>query len=219
MKWKVIGWTDYDYHPEYKTGMVTNAMVNAIVDDIIENKYIFTGYHHQEYSYCAPVLNNGKCYLFTSRGFGYMMALAHKLYGPFDYSLFDYVNFDFKGYKLPTYRDPDDSKIVRKLSTLNEEYHIKLTKKNIETLTNENYILVRKTQKLKFIDHNDKVIFEINGKTKKKVVKEVIEQQFMSEELKRQMLNDYHNYKDKEIEKKAREFFQNYPFSLKIIFK
>ena len=47
MKLKVIGWTYYD-DPNYEYFETTWATQNAVLKDVIKNKYVFTGYHHQE---------------------------------------------------------------------------------------------------------------------------------------------------------------------------
>ncbi len=106
MKYRVIGWTD-DYDPDYEEGETSFAAQAAIIDDIRANGYDFTGYQHQEFPGCTPVLNDGKIRNFTRRGFGGVMAEAHGYTGLYDYVLYtDYIE-DYEGMKLPENRYPD----------------------------------------------------------------------------------------------------------------
>lgn len=93
MKLKVIGWTCYD-DPDVERGYCGWAAINAIMDEIREKGYIFTGCHHQEYPRCAPVLNDGKKRLMTQRGWGRLMADVYECKGVFDYSRFAFSAFD-----------------------------------------------------------------------------------------------------------------------------
>ncbi len=122
MKLKVIGWTYYD-DPNYIYFETTWATQNAVLEDVIKNGYLFTGYHHQEYDHCCPVLNNGKKIIFSQRGFGGLMAMAQNRHKTYDYSLYAYTaepNASY--YKFPK-TDPDDSLIVDE-KTLYETYEI-----------------------------------------------------------------------------------------------
>ena len=122
MKLEVIGWTHYDDN-DYEYFETTWATQNAVLKDIIKNGYEFTGYHHQEYDYCCPVLNNGKRIIFSQRGFGGVMAQAHGLKGLYDYSIYAYpVNHDSSLYTFPK-TAPDDSLIVDE-KTLYETFEI-----------------------------------------------------------------------------------------------
>lgn len=86
MKLRVIGWTDYD--EERAEGDNGWAARNAIIDDIRQNGYEFSGWAHQEGANCAPVLNDGRIYRFSQRGWGDLMAEAHGFFGPMDYAKF-----------------------------------------------------------------------------------------------------------------------------------
>ena len=89
MKLKVIGWTYYGTQlPQGKLGW---AARNAIIDDIKEHGYLFSGWAHQEGNFCAPVLNDGKIYRFSQRGWGGVMAEAHGYTGRMDYTLFAFA--------------------------------------------------------------------------------------------------------------------------------
>ena len=101
MKIKVIGWTYYD-DDTYEEGDVTYAAYHAIVDDVKENKYTFTGWDHQESSDCAPILSDGKIRRFTQRGWGGLMAEANGLSGRYAYSTYAF-----------NWLDDDDDTTVR----------------------------------------------------------------------------------------------------------
>ncbi len=76
MKYKVIGWGWYD-DPDFEEGVITEAACDAIIADIAEHGYLFTGHDHQYESTCSPILSDGKRYTFSARAFGGLMARAH----------------------------------------------------------------------------------------------------------------------------------------------
>lgn len=97
MKLRVVGWV-YPYYT-FEEGEVTWSVRNAIIDEIKKHGYFFSGEAHQDYA-CTPVLNNGKKYLFSRRGWGDIMAEAHGYTGCMDYTLFDMSMF-LKNMNLP----------------------------------------------------------------------------------------------------------------------
>ena len=76
MKYEVIGWTDYDGRT-VDSAPIDDDAVEAVIEDIRSHGYKFTGYHHQEYPNCVPVLSDGYCRLFSRRSFAAVMAKAH----------------------------------------------------------------------------------------------------------------------------------------------
>ena len=86
MEYKVIGWTEYD-NDLIEDGENDDAAVEAIVADIREHGYRFSGYAHQEFLCGAPVLNDEKKRVFSQRNFGALMAVAHGMTAN-DYPLF-----------------------------------------------------------------------------------------------------------------------------------
>ena len=76
MKYRVVGWADYS-DPDIEDEDVSEAALQAIIEDIRANGYCFSGWDHQESFGCAPVLNDGKRRTFSQRGFGGVMAMAH----------------------------------------------------------------------------------------------------------------------------------------------
>ena len=99
MKYRVVGWTAYD-DPNVKKAQCTEAAMQAIMRDIRENNYKFSGWDHQEMSLGAPVLNDGCMRVFSQRGFGHVMAWAHG-------------NFDHMAYVEYAFDDPFDSEPSR----------------------------------------------------------------------------------------------------------
>ena len=89
MKYRVVGWTEFD-DPTVDYGACPESALQAIIADIRLHGYDFTGTEHQENINGAPVLNDGKKRLFSQREFGGVMAKAHG-----DYSLKGYINYAF----------------------------------------------------------------------------------------------------------------------------
>ena len=89
MKYKVIGWTDYE-NCELESESPSWAAIHAIMDEIKEKGFIITGYDHQESYNCVPVLNDGIKRTMSQRGWGRLMADVLGYRGMYDYSLFTY---------------------------------------------------------------------------------------------------------------------------------
>ena len=165
MKLKVIGWTYYD-DPSYEYFETTWATQNAVLKDIIENGYEFTGYHHQERDYCCPVLNNGKKIIFSQRGFGGVMAQAHGLNGLYDYSTYAYpVNYNSSDYNFPT-TDPDESLIVDE-KTLYETFEIDADLTMVATADINNELTLPDEEKYALIEVGDFVKLNCDKHTSK----------------------------------------------------
>ena len=91
MKYRVVGWTEYD-NPNVPMESCSPAAMQAILRDIRENGYLFTGWDHQESPRCVPVLNDGKMRRFSQRGFGSVMAFAHGNYTRMGYALYAFYS-------------------------------------------------------------------------------------------------------------------------------
>ncbi len=93
MKLKVIGYADYDdYH--FRKETMSFAAKAAIVDDLKEHGYDYSGYNHQEWSLGCPVLNDGTICRLSQRGWGGVMAEAKGYNSPWDYALFAFNVYD-----------------------------------------------------------------------------------------------------------------------------
>ncbi len=101
MKLQVVGWTYYDdlRFPEGEDSYASNA---AIMADIRAHGYHFTGWHHEEDFNGAPILNDGRIYRYSQRGWGALMADVYEEKEPYAY-----VNYAFSfgekdiGIRLP----------------------------------------------------------------------------------------------------------------------
>lgn len=161
MKYKVIGWTDYDdIFYDVEIGHASDAATQAIIDDIREHKYSFSGYDHQESVCCVPVLNDGKKRLYTQRGFGGLMAEAHGYRGSMDYALFSYTARDARGKKsrrgMPSLKlqfnpegfTPED---------ITEDYTIEVGEEIYKQATEAGKIVIDDTPYIRFMDQGDRV--------------------------------------------------------------
>lgn len=213
MKLKVIGWTHYD-DENYETDESLWASYYAVLEDVIKNEYLFTGYHHQEYDYCCPVLNNGKKVIFSQRGFGGLMATAHGYNKTYDYALF---SFPFEettnALKLPTVR-PDHNLIVDE-KELFENFEIKVDIESYATadIMNElqlkslpEYNLMEVGDSIKLISEKSSCKYKIVSINRKKDVSVIDEYNFkyrncnmFSEEEKKNIISKYENAPQKII--------------------
>lgn len=156
MKYKVIGWTNYE-DSTLESTPPTDAAVYAIVDNIRSNGYRFTGFHHQE-EHAIPILNDGKKRLFSQRGFGGLMASVYHLDGIFDYAKFAYPRNDNDEYILPQrgydrtdFEDP---------STLCERYTVLLDETSAQTALAEQKLVLDDLPALRYIDCGDDIILK-----------------------------------------------------------
>ncbi len=192
MKYKVIGWTSYDnIIDDVKTGPASDAATQAIIDDIIVNKYDFTGYDHQETENCAPVLNDGKKRLYTQRGFGALMAEAHGYRGSMDYALYSYTAVNARMRKsrkgLPPMKlafDPDTF-VPQDIS---EDYTLTVTAEQYENAVRVGEITVDDTPYLRFIDRGDRLTLECGEDSVTYNVERVIKDKDLTED---DMINLY----------------------------
>ena len=157
MKYKVIGWVSFD--DDFEEGEHTYSKISAVIDDIKENGYLFSGWHHQEYLYCAPLLNDGKKLTFTQRGFGDIMSRAHGYYGKYDYSLFTFdCSIKPTSLVLPK-GDCDLSKIVDP-TTLNETFTLELSNEQYNEVNKDNKLIIKEQPEFRYIDINDTLIIK-----------------------------------------------------------
>ena len=79
MKYQVIGWTNYDNrkYPAFN-GRIEEyvAARNAIIDELREKGFRFSGDYHQYGDSGCPILNDGTCFTVSSREWGAIMAEA-----------------------------------------------------------------------------------------------------------------------------------------------
>lgn len=158
MKYKVIGWTNYEDDTVLSyDGDDSFAQRNAIIDEIRKHKYIFSGWHHQEsWENCTPILNDGRKRLFSQRGWGGIMAEAYGQMGDYDYATFTFrQSIDSKKLRFPddeTSVDADDylDNVIE-----NESFEIEVSKELFNIAKTSNPFYLEDDEKLRYIDIND----------------------------------------------------------------
>jgi len=111
VKYRVVGWTYFD-NTEIEGASCSEAAYQAIIKEIQDKGYEFTGHDHQNQDCCAPVLNDGKVRRFSEREWGGLMALAHGIY-----TYKGYLDYAFRWY-IPS--EKEDPRIMPNWDT--EEY-------------------------------------------------------------------------------------------------
>lgn len=164
MKYKVIGWTEYDDYT-IETEDCSYAAYNAIIDDIKAHGYCFSGYSHQETLCGAPVLNDGKKRLFSQRGFGRLMAEAHGHYGYMDYTSYAFSFDNFEDEKTPSFDRSLFGEEVASEENLNEEYRLNVSQKIYDKAKSEHKYLDVAHASLRYLDVGDTLTLISNGES------------------------------------------------------
>lgn len=151
MKLRVIGWACYD--DDYPDGKLCWPARNAIIDDIRAHKYSFSGWAHQEGYNCAPVLNDGKIYRYSQRGWGDVMAEANGNMGPMDYCMFAFMT----DRSLET--RPDDDRDVpydfEPETDLNEIFDLEVSPATFAQAESEGAVSVDSFDNLRYLGEGD----------------------------------------------------------------
>ena len=162
MKYKVIGWTDWD-GDDVMAGEVSDAATEAIIDDIRKHQYKLTGFDHQERTNCAPVLNDGKKRLYSQRGFATLMARAYNYLGSKDYALFLFSEDDIEDDLPPMERRfAPDSFAPEDIS---EHYTLEVNEQSFDMAKCQGKLVIDDSFEIRFIDRGDTVTLKCNGKT------------------------------------------------------
>lgn len=174
MKYKVIGWTYYENTEIMtKTGTISFAERNAIIDEIRKHKYLFSGWHHQEsWEGVVPILNDGKKRCFSQRGWGGLMAEAYGYTEDYDYALFSFRqsvtndklhyakdNFNIYGYT---------PKIIE-----NEQFIVNVNEGLFNIAKTSNPFYLEDLNELRYIDSNDTITLCYNNESLTFVVKDI----------------------------------------------
>ncbi len=156
MKYRVVGWTEYE-NDTVEDGPLTDAADAAIIDEIREKGYCFTGENHQYRLLCTPVLNDGKKRCYGQRAFGRVMATAHGYNGKTDYALF--------AFSLSDGDDDEDKAVMPKERYLPgvtpigdnyaEEFTVEVDGAMLERALAGEEISVEDLAELKYIDTGD----------------------------------------------------------------
>ncbi len=154
MKYKVIGWVSYD---EYgiEDADISYAVNAAIIDEIRKNRYMFSGYQHQEFCCCAPILNDGKRRCYSQRGWGHLMAEAYGDMAMYSYSVYSFFS-NAGDEKFPESKFLDLDNYVPE-TDLNEVFNIS----DLEFELKDNIIIMKDYYPLRYVDKDD--IIKINS--------------------------------------------------------
>ncbi|MBQ7761468.1 MAG: hypothetical protein IJ400_05365 [Clostridia bacterium] len=155
MKYRVIGWTNYE-NEAIPEGEYSLAKEYAIVEDIRKHNYVFTGMHHENHPYCAPVLNTGERILLSQRGFGDTMSLARRDGTYVDYAYDWEMDPEDKGFVFPEGDrciDVVDKK--ENVCDLWEKYEIKVTREQFEEAEKTGKIVIFPNPVYDFLDIGD----------------------------------------------------------------
>ena len=222
MKYDVIGWTyDDDRYPKTEE-KCPFAVLNAIKKCIKKNNYKFSGEEHQNMSYGAPVLNNGKKYSFSRRGWGEIMAQVWGNDNPFSYSSFtDALSLSKQvpksGYNIQDFLSKKQLKEIIEIN-VNDEIYNYFTKNSIIYLyNNKNEELI---ETLNYLDNRDKLLIKNKNKTK---IRSVAFVDYRLNDTEEDRIDFYKNYvcntTDNELKKNALQKWQNIPMVLIIKFR
>lgn len=178
MKLKVIGWTYYT-NRRLPQGKVSWAAQYAIIDDIKEHGYQFSGWAHQEGYGCVPVLNDGKLYRFSQRGWGGVMAEANGYTGMMDYSL-----FAFAGDREQEIRPEGgyDERDFAPPGSLNERFAFEVSKEDFSKYRNKRKLKLDDLPALKFLNAGDTLVFTCGEESAEYIVTDVDRQKDLTED-------------------------------------
>ncbi len=154
MKYKVIGWVGYD-DIDIEEADCSCAAYNAIIDDIKDNGYCFSGYSHQELSMGAPVLNDGFKRCFSQRGWGGLMAEAHGHTGAYDYSNYAYSYGNCDSEKMPGFDRSIDPNDIKAGENLNETFSLSVSTEIFEKAKTELIYVEYESPRTRYIDTGD----------------------------------------------------------------
>ena len=177
MKWKVVGWTSYS--DSLKQGNASWAAYHAIVDDVKNNGYLFSGWAHQEGYLCAPVLNDGKIYRFSQRGWGGIMAEAHGYTNRMDYAKFAFM-IDREYETRPTAQF--DKANFKKERKLNEHFEVSVSSDALNQASNSNTVKLDDLTELRYLDAGDKLTLICGDKSTQYIVESVDRQKDLPDE-------------------------------------
>ena len=159
MKYKVIGWTNYDnYHIPFAKTDNGYAERNAIIDDIKKHGYLFSGWHHQEsFENCVPILNDGKKRGFSQRGWGGLMAEAYGRMGDMDYAVYTFRE-SIKKEALCFPKNAYNADCFVSETLENETFEVEVSEELFEIARKENPFYLEDIDELRFLDINDTLI-------------------------------------------------------------
>lgn len=215
MKLRVVGWTYYE-NTLFKEGQSNWAARMALVDEIREKGYLFSGYDHQERYNCVPVFNDGKLRRFSQRGFADIMAEANGDYYYMAYSLYMF-GLDSSKCKFPEkeiYKNDFEAE-----KNLAETFVVEVDEQTfanapiVKRFGIGSYVFINKkiklldSDELRFIAEGDTLVLTCNGKYSAFSILEVERDRGLSSEELREYYEKMDPYNNpKEYEKVRKKF-------------
>ncbi len=205
MKLRVVGWVCYDDNfPEGDNGW---AARNAIIDDIRKNKYDFTGWHHQEGYNCTPLLNDGKKYCYSQRGWGDVMAEAH---GDFDamgyakYFVLDEVDEMARLMRHDTFTRPKPmwGKVPPVETDLNETFELQVTQEQFDNAADALEIRFGDYKDLRYLYKGDTLVLVCGDKRAEYTVTDAERKHFSNKRKRKELLPEMQS-EDRAVAKRA----------------
>lgn len=214
MKLKVIGWT----YPNDSLIEGNNdwAARNAIIDDIRKNGYIFSGWAHQECDGCTPVLNDGKMYSFSQRGWGGIMAEAYEHNGRMDYAGFAFANDKDNEIRPKEGYDEKDFELEKDLF---ETFDIKVSQEVFSNAKETNEITLDDLLELRFLGSGDTVNLICGTQKEQYFVFSVDRKKDLTDKRMRELHLAMCDYKNETRRKEAEKEFNNTKIVMIIRFK
>lgn len=163
MRYRVVGWTDWDNN-EIECADSSAAACNAIIDCIRENGFYFTGFFHREWRYCTPVLNDGKKRSFSRYFWGELMANAQGFFELDDY--LDYVirPYQDQGIVLPDICDRFNPKQFVPETDLHECFEIRVCKDTLDSAFETGEIRLDDLECFRYVEVGDTFVLRCEGK-------------------------------------------------------
>lgn len=207
MKLKVIGWTHFDDR-KYPEKEIDSVAYQAIYDEIKENGYLFSGWHHNEIDKCAPVLNDGCIRRFSQRSWGSLMAdvLGEKgRYAYARYSFNTHFDVDEDRIKLPD-KEVNEAEILPE-KELYEEHVIDADDKLLIEALSEGTIHLPDSPDKRYMHVKDTVLLINNGKKYRFRIRDIdIRKEISTRDLIAYKYMGLSYYSDKEMEKITRKY-------------
>ena len=106
-KLRIVGWTNFD--SQYPSKPCTKEEMDEIIllirEEIIKNKYYFSGEEHQYSLTGVPVFSNGTCFRASMRCWGYLMSTIYLGHNDEELSYMDFYMSLGENAILPKYED------------------------------------------------------------------------------------------------------------------
>lgn len=206
MKLRVIGWTYYD--DDLEQGEVGWAARHAIVDEIKKQGYLFSGWSHEECCCCVPVLNDGKMYCCSQRGWGDIMAEAHGYTGRMDYVRFAFAqSIDFDDEIRPEDRFNEYAFVPE--HDLNERFELEVPQEVFESAQRAGEIKLDDLHELRYLDTGDTLALICGKQTAEYTVADVDRKRDITEKRLRELRLEFIDFNDREKMRRADEEFNN----------